>query len=61
MNDRPLDIPHGAPVRLRVERQLGYKPAKYLMRIDAVASLAGFGGGAGGTWEDYGYDWYAGI
>ena len=61
MNDRPLDIPHGAPVRLRVERQLGYKHAKYLMRVDAVASLAGFGGGAGGTWEDYGYDWYAGI
>ena len=61
MNDRPLDIAHGAPVRLRVERQLGYKHAKYLMRIDAVASLAGFGGGAGGTWEDYGYDWYAGI
>ncbi|KQU52908.1 molybdopterin-binding protein [Sphingomonas sp. Leaf339] len=62
MNGRPLDIPHGAPVRLRVERQLGYKHAKYLMRIDAVASLDGIGKGKGGFWEDtVDYDWYAGI
>jgi DMSO/TMAO reductase YedYZ molybdopterin-dependent catalytic subunit len=62
LNDRPLDVPHGAPVRLRVERQLGYKHAKYLMRVDAVASLAGIGRGKGGFWEDtVDYDWYAGI
>ncbi|HEX8483951.1 molybdopterin-dependent oxidoreductase [Sphingomonas sp.] len=62
MNGRPLDVAHGAPVRLRVERQLGYKHAKYLMRIDAVASLAGIGRGKGGFWEDnVDYDWYAGI
>jgi DMSO/TMAO reductase YedYZ molybdopterin-dependent catalytic subunit len=62
MNGRVLDIPHGAPVRLRVERQLGYKHAKYLMRIDAVATLAGIGRGKGGYWEDnVDYDWYAGI
>jgi DMSO/TMAO reductase YedYZ molybdopterin-dependent catalytic subunit len=62
MNGRPLDVPHGAPVRLRVERQLGYKHAKYLMRIDAVDSLAGIGRGKGGFWEDnVDYDWYAGI
>jgi len=62
MNGRPLDVPHGAPCRLRVERQLGYKHAKYLMRIDAVASLAGIGLGKGGYWEDrVDYDWYAGI
>lgn len=62
LNDRLLDIPHGAPLRLRVERQLGYKHAKYLMRIDAVASLAGIGRGKGGFWEDnVDYDWYAGI
>ena len=62
LNGRPLDVPHGAPVRLRVERQLGYKHAKYLMRIDAVARLEGIGKGKGGYWEDnVDYDWYAGI
>ena len=62
MNDAPLAVAHGAPVRLRVERQLGYKHAKYVMRIDAVASLDGIGKGKGGYWEDnVDYDWYAGI
>jgi DMSO/TMAO reductase YedYZ molybdopterin-dependent catalytic subunit len=62
MNDQRLTVGHGAPVRLRVERQLGYKHAKYVMRIDAVASLAGIGKGKGGYWEDnVDYDWYAGI
>jgi DMSO/TMAO reductase YedYZ molybdopterin-dependent catalytic subunit len=61
MNGAPLMVPHGAPLRLRVERQLGYKMAKYLMRIDAVAELSEFGRGKGGFWEDRGYDWYAGI
>ena len=62
MNGAPLTVPHGAPVRLRVERQLGYKQAKYVMAIDAVASLDGVGQGKGGFWEDNAdYDWYAGI
>ncbi len=62
MNDAYLSVGHGAPVRLRVERQLGYKQAKYLMRIEAVESLAGIGRGKGGFWEDIaGYEWYAGI
>lgn len=61
MNDRPLPIPHGAPLRLRLERQLGYKMAKYIMRIDAIDSFAGLGRGKGGYWEDRGYQWYAGI
>ena len=62
MNDQPLSIGHGAPLRLRVERQLGYKQAKYVMRVEAVASLSGIGGGRGGYWEDAaGYEWYAGI
>jgi DMSO/TMAO reductase YedYZ molybdopterin-dependent catalytic subunit len=62
MNGTPLAVPHGAPVRLRVERQLGYKQAKYVMRIEAVASLSGLFGGKGGYWEDVaGYQWYAGI
>lgn len=61
MNGAPLPEPHGAPLRLRVERQLGYKQAKYVMRVEAVASLDGIGGGKGGFWEDRGYEWYAGI
>ncbi|MES2022592.1 MAG: molybdopterin-dependent oxidoreductase [Pseudomonadota bacterium] len=62
MNDRMLSVAHGAPIRLRVERQLGYKNAKYVMRVAAVASLAGIGLGKGGYWEDrVDYDWYAGI
>jgi DMSO/TMAO reductase YedYZ molybdopterin-dependent catalytic subunit len=61
MNGRPLDTAHGAPLRLRVERQLGYKHAKYVMRIEAVDSLAGIGRGRGGYWEDGGYEWYAGA
>ncbi len=62
MNGAPLTVAHGAPVRLRVERQLGYKQAKYVMAVDAVAGLAGIGRGKGGYWEDnVDYDWYAGI
>jgi DMSO/TMAO reductase YedYZ molybdopterin-dependent catalytic subunit len=61
MNDKVLDVPHGAPLRLRVERQLGYKMAKYLMRIEAVESFEKIRGGKGGYWEDLGYAWYAGI
>ncbi len=52
---------HGAPLRLRVERQLGYKQAKYITRIEIVDSFAGLWGGNGGYWEDRGYEWYAGI
>ena len=61
MNDQPLPIAHGAPLRVRVELQLGYKMAKYVMRIDAVEDFASLGRGNGGFWEDRGYDWYAGI
>jgi DMSO/TMAO reductase YedYZ molybdopterin-dependent catalytic subunit len=61
MNGKTLDVAHGAPLRLRVERQLGYKMAKYVMRIELVRSFAGLHGGRGGYWEDRGYEWYAGI
>ena len=61
MTDEILPLPHGAPLRVRIERQLGYKLAKYIMRIDAVDSLATIAGGQGGFWEDRGYEWYAGI
>ncbi len=61
MNGGPLDVAHGAPLRLRVERQLGYKHAKYVQRISLTNTLAGINGGHGGYWEDRGYEWYAGI
>jgi len=60
-NGKTLDVPHGAPLRLRVERQLGYKQAKYVQRIQIVDSFANIAGGQGGYWEDRGYEWYAGI
>jgi DMSO/TMAO reductase YedYZ molybdopterin-dependent catalytic subunit len=61
MNGKKLDIAHGAPLRLRLERQLGYKMAKYVTRVELVRSFAGLHGGKGGYWEDRGYEWYAGI
>jgi DMSO/TMAO reductase YedYZ molybdopterin-dependent catalytic subunit len=61
LNGRPLDVAHGAPLRLRVERQLGYKHAKYVERIEITDSFARIAGGRGGYWEDRGYEWYAGI
>ena len=62
MNDRALPIGHGAPVRLRVERQLGYKHAKFVMRIEARERIDNLYGGKGGYWEDRSdYAWYAGI
>lgn len=61
MNGRDLPVAHGAPLRLRVERQLGYKHAKYLMQIKVVSSFDDLWGGKGGYWEDRGYEWYGGI
>ena len=61
LNDRPLDADHGAPVRLRVPTQLGYKSAKWVQRIELAENFKSVGNGKGGYWEDQGYDWYAGI
>ena len=62
LNGEPLPIRNGAPLRMRIERQLGYKHAKYLTAIEAVASLDDIAGGRGGYWEDRsGYQWYAGL
>jgi len=62
MNDQPLPVGHGAPLRVRIERQLGYKMAKFVMRVEAVNSFAAIGHGKGGFWEDVAaYQWYAGI
>ena len=61
MNGDALPVAHGAPLRLRVERQIGYKNAKYVTRIEAVDRLDHLGRGRGGFWEDRGYQWYAGL
>ena len=61
LNDRPLPVANGAPIRCRVERQLGYKQAKYVRAIELVESFESIRGGKGGYWEDEGYEWYGGI
>lgn len=61
LNDQVLPVSNGAPVRLRIERALGYKQPKYLHTIELVDDLSSFGKGRGGYWEDTGYDWYGGI
>lgn len=61
LNNAPLPVKNGAPLRLRAERQLGYKMAKYIKHIEVVAELTSIAGGRGGYWEDQGYSWYAGI
>jgi DMSO/TMAO reductase YedYZ molybdopterin-dependent catalytic subunit len=62
LNGQDLPVKNGAPLRLRVERQLGYKQAKYVMRIEIASGLDHVGGGKGGFWEDSaGYEWYGGI
>jgi len=61
LNDRPVPVDNGAPLRLRIENQLGYKHAKYIRALEFVASLEKIGRGKGGYWEDQGYEWYAGI
>lgn len=61
LNDAPLPVKNGAPLRVRIERQLGYKMAKYLVAIELVEDYSHIGRGKGGYWEDRGYAWYAGI
>lgn len=53
MNGRDLPVPHGAPVRLRVETQIGYKSVKYLERIVVTDEFVDTG--------DSGWAWYVGI
>ena len=61
MNGGDLPTGHGAPVRLRVARQLGYKSIKYLSRVTVTDTLKPFGKGLGGVNPEYGYSWWAGI
>ena len=53
MNGRDLPVPHGAPVRLRVETQIGFKSMKYLRRIVVSDDFVDMG--------DIGWSWYNGI
>lgn len=53
MNGKPLPIQHGAPLRLRVETQIGYKSMKYLRRVVVTDEYVDPG--------DSGWAWYTGI
>lgn len=52
MNGGPLPVPHGAPVRLRVETQLGFKMVKWIRAIELVEDFSAIGEGQGGWKED---------
>jgi DMSO/TMAO reductase YedYZ molybdopterin-dependent catalytic subunit len=60
-NGQEIPTPHGAPVRLRVARQLGHKSVKYLSRITVTDILKNIGKGLGSSSPEVGYSWYAGI
>ncbi|MCT0218698.1 molybdopterin-dependent oxidoreductase [Synechococcus sp. CS-1329] len=57
MNRAPLPVANGAPVRLATPIKLGYKLSKWVTRLRVVSSL----GVRRGTWEDQGYEWFAGL
>jgi DMSO/TMAO reductase YedYZ molybdopterin-dependent catalytic subunit len=61
MNGEPLPVPHGAPVRVRVARQLGFKSVKYVTRVMVTDTLKQIGRGLGSIAPEYGYPWYGGI
>ena len=61
LNGRDLPQGNGWPLRLRVERQCGYKNLKFLRSIQVVDSMASFGKGTGGTNSDFGFHWFAGV
>ena len=61
LNGNNLPVGNGAPLRLRVERQCGYKNVKFLKSIEVVDSLKSFGDGRGSISADYGFHWFAGV
>jgi DMSO/TMAO reductase YedYZ molybdopterin-dependent catalytic subunit/thiosulfate reductase cytochrome b subunit len=61
MNGAAIPLDHGAPLRLKVARQLGYKSLKYLSRITVTDRPDGLGDGLGSGSPSAGYSWYAGI
>jgi DMSO/TMAO reductase YedYZ molybdopterin-dependent catalytic subunit len=55
MNGQPLPVLHGAPLRLRVETQLGFTMVKYIRAIEFIEDYRSIGEGQGGWREDYQY------
>jgi methionine sulfoxide reductase catalytic subunit len=55
MNSEPLGCLHGAPLRLRVENQLGFKMVKWIQAIEFVEGVRSIGKGEGGFAEDHEY------
>jgi DMSO/TMAO reductase YedYZ molybdopterin-dependent catalytic subunit len=55
MNGEPLSVPYGAPLRLRIETQLGYKMVKWIKSIEFVSDYKNIGMGQGGHREDHMY------
>lgn len=55
MNGDSLPIPHGVPLRLRAETQLGYKMVKWIRSIEFVSEYQNIGIGQGGRREDHMY------
>jgi len=61
MNGGDLPVDHGAPVRMKVARQLGYKSVKYISHITVTDAMKHIGDGQGSPAPAAGYSWYAGI
>jgi hypothetical protein len=61
MNGQELPPPHGAPVRLRVARQVGYKSVKFLSHLTVTDNAKQYGKGLGGKAPEGGWAWYGGI
>ena len=61
MNGPEMPLDHGAPLRLKLSRQLGYKSLKYLTKITVTDSAKRIGDGLGSSAVGAGYSWYAGI
>ena len=57
MNGKDLPLPHGAPLRVRIEKQIGYKSVKYLQRIVVTDEFVDNGYMQG----FHGWSWYNGI
>ena len=61
MNGDALPSNHGAPLRVRVPRQLGFKSLKHLSTITLVESVKNIGKGLGSSSPENGFSWYGGI
>ena len=61
MNGQELPTRHGAPLRVRVPRQLGQKSKKWLSRIMVTDTVRNIGKGLGASAPEHGFQWYMGI